>query len=123
VTDESSEVVNGKKVTTHTWAARNPQDSLDDLINFCSNLRLSISARFHRAVPNVTKEFYNMFDFEKALTHLCNFTVENGKLIMSREQKIEWETDGVQEFNYFFKVFLNLPHVRALSDSDALAAQ
>ena len=119
MTDESSEIVNGKKVTTYTWAARNPQDSLAELIDFCSSLRLSISARFRRAVPDVTKEFYNMFDFEKAFTHLCNFTVENGKLIMSREHKIEWEMDGVEEFNSFFKVVCNLPHVRALSDSDS----
>lgn len=38
---------------------------------------------------------------------------------MSREHKIEWEMDGVEEFNSFFKVVCNLPHVRALSDSDS----
>ncbi|CAB3988788.1 Hypothetical predicted protein [Paramuricea clavata] len=68
------------------------------------------------SVPNITKEFYNMFDLEKAFTHLCNFTVKNRKLIMSREHKIEWEIDGVEEFNSFFKVVCNLPHVRS-SDS------
>lgn len=119
MTDTSSEIDHGKKSTTYTWAARNLQDCLGDLIQFCSSLRLSISTRFHRAVPNVTSQLYSMFDFEKALTHLCNFTVQNGKLIITREQKIEWETDGVEEFNAFFKVVCNIPHVRALADSDS----
>ena len=56
-----------------------------------------------------------MFEFEKALTHLCNFTVQNGKLVTTREKKIEWETYGAQEFNEFFTVVCNIPHVRALA--------
>ena len=119
MTNSSTEIVRGKKSTTHTWAARNPSDCLDDLIDFCSSLRDSISTRFHRAVPNVTIQLYNMFDFEKALTHLCNFTVQNGKLVTTRENKIEWETYGAQEFNEFFTVVCNIPHVRALADNDS----
>ena len=119
MTDTSTNMVNGKRSTTHTWAARNPKDCLDDLIDFCSSLRSSISTRFHRAVPNVTIQLYNMFDLEKALTHLCNFTVQNGKLITTREHKIEWETYGVNEFNTFFQVVCNILHVRVLADSDS----
>ena len=100
-------------------AARNPKDCLDNLIDFCSSLRSSISTRFHRAVPNVTIQLYNMFDLEKALTHLCNFMVQNGKLIPTREHKIEWETYGVNEFNKFFQVVCNIPHVSILADSDS----
>lgn len=62
-----------------------------------------------------------MFDLEKALTHLCNFTAQNGKLITTREHKIEWETYEVNELNKFFQVVCNILHIRVLTD--ALATQ
>ena len=118
VTDEISEIRNGKKQVTYTWDCRSPKDCILDLVDFSRSLRLALDARFARAVCDPVKHLYEIFDLEKALKHFCNFRVVNGKLVANREDRIKWEVDGAKEFKSFFEVVCNLPHVRALADAD-----
>ncbi len=99
VTDETSEIRNGKKHVTYTWDARTPQDCILDLVDFSQSLQVSLNARFARAVSDAVKHLYQIFDLEKVLKHFCNF-------------------DGAKEFKSLFEVVCNLPHVRALADAN-----
>ena len=116
VVGEDTEVRNGKRKTTYTWDARSPQECIDDLITLCQDLRAALQARFNRAVPAPVKKLFQVFDLEKAVENLCKFKVENEKLVVSREDRITWETDGTEEFQEFYNDVCNIPHVRALAD-------
>ena len=118
VTDETSEIRNGKKHVTYTWDARTPQDCILDLVDFSQSLQVSLNARFARAVSEAVKHLYQIFDLEKALKHFCNFKVVNGKLVANGEDRIKWEVDGAKEFKSLFEVVCNLPRVRALADAN-----
>ena len=114
--DQATEVNDGKKQTIYTWGARSPKDCIPDLVSFCHNLRVALDAQFNRAVPDAVKKFSQIFDLEKACSHLCK--VDDGKFVVSREDKIEWETVGTREFQNFYQVVCNIPHIRALADTN-----
>jgi hypothetical protein len=59
-----------------------------------------------------------VFDVEEIVRQLCKFKVENGKLILAREDRIKWETRGSNEFHEFYQHVCSLPHVQALADAN-----
>ncbi len=115
---QDTEVNDGKKQTIYTWDARSPKDCIPDLISFCQNLRVALDDRFTRAVPDAVKKLSQIFDLEKACEYMCKFKVEAGKLVVSREDRINWETVGTIEFQHFYNVVCNIPHIRALADTN-----
>jgi hypothetical protein len=52
------------------------------------------------------------------MNHLCKFKVENGMLVISREDRVAWQTDGISAFANFFKAVCNIPHIRELADTN-----
>ena len=46
------------------------------------------------------------------------FKVNDGKLVVSREDRIEWETAGTKEFQEFYNIVCNIPHIRTLADTN-----
>ena len=118
VAEKTSVSNDGKKQTTYTWDARCPKEYFSDLIMFCQNLRAALDARYKQVIPEPVKKLHKIFDLEKAIKHLCKFKSENGKLLVSREDRVEWETDGTNEFAEFYKVVCDIPHIRDLSDTD-----
>jgi hypothetical protein len=50
---------------------------------------------------------------------MCNYKVEDGKLVIEHDDRIKWETSGNNEFHEFFKHVCALPHVQALSLADS----
>ena len=93
---------NGKKNTTYTWNARMPYDCIADLLTLSQELRVALEDRFKNIVPSSVKKLGKAFDLELAMEQLCKFKVENGKLIISREDRIEWEANGASEFGEFY---------------------
>lgn len=118
VTNETTEVRNGKRATTYTWDARSPYDCITDLIVLCKNLRVGLEGRHNNIVPNSVKKLGKVFDVEEIVRQLCKFKVENGKLILAREDRIEWETSGSNELHEFYQHVCSLPHVQALADAN-----
>ena len=58
-----------------------------------------------------------MFDLE-VVKHMCHYKVVDGKLVIRREDRIEWEQSGSSEFNEFLTYVCALPHVKALADTN-----
>ena len=89
---------------------------------FCQNLCAALDARYSQVIPEPVKKLHEMLDLDKAIKHLCKFKSENGKLLVSREDTVEWETDGTNEFAEYkyisYKVVCDIPHVRDLSETD-----
>ena len=46
------------------------------------------------------------------------FKVDDGKLVVSGEDGVEWETAGKKEFQEFYNIVCNIPHIRALADTN-----
>ena len=46
------------------------------------------------------------------------FKINDGKLVVSREDQIEWETAGTKEFQEFYNIVCNIPHIRTLADTN-----
>ncbi len=46
------------------------------------------------------------------------FEVRDGKLVVPREDRIQWETAGTKEFQEFYNVVCNIPHIQTLADTD-----
>ena len=62
------------------------------------------------------KKLGKVFDLEHAVEQLGRFKIENGKLMISREDWIEWEANGCSEYSEFYRSVCMLPHVQALAD-------
>jgi hypothetical protein len=105
---------NGKKNTTHTWNARTPYGCIADLVTLSQQLQVALGARFKNIVPSTVKKLGKVFDLEHAVEQLCRFKIEDGKLMISREDWIEWEANGSSEFGEFYRNVCMLPHVQAL---------
>ena len=118
VTNETTEVRNGKRATTYTWDARSPYDCITDLIVLCKSLRVGLEGQYNNIVPSSVKKLGKVFDVEEIVRQLCKFKVEDGKLILAREDRIEWETSGSNEFHEFYQHVCSLPHVHALADAN-----
>ena len=108
----------GKEQTIYTWDARCAKECVADLIMFCQNLCAVLDARYNEVIPEPVKKLHKIFDLVKVIKHLCRFKSEDGKLLVSREDRVEWETDGTNEFAEFYKVVCDIPHIRDLSDTD-----
>jgi hypothetical protein len=39
-------------------------------------------------------------------------------LVISREDRVAWQTDGISAFANFFKAVCNIPHIRELADTN-----
>ena len=107
------EMQNGKKNTTYTWNARTPYDCIADLVTLSQQLQVALDARFKNIVPSTVKKLGKVFDLEHAVEQLCRFKIENGKLMISREDRIEWEANRCSEF---YRRICMLPYVRAPTD-------
>jgi hypothetical protein len=46
------------------------------------------------------------------------FKVDDGKLVVSGEDGVEWETAGKKEFQEFYNIVCNIPHIRELADTN-----
>ena len=108
----------GKKSTTYNWNARLSQDCIKDLITLCQSLQRGLEARYDNIVPFSVKKLCKVFDLEEVVKHMCHYKVVDGKLIIRREDQIEWEQSGSSEFNEFFRYVCALPHVKALADTN-----
>ena len=106
----------GKKSTTYTWNARSSQDC-KDLVTLCQSLQRGVEARYDNIVPSSVKKLRKVFDLE-VVKHMCHYKVVDGKLVIRREDRIEWEQSGSSEFNEFFRYVCALPHVKALADTN-----
>lgn len=109
---------NSKKKTIYTWEARTPKECIINLIEFCHNLRVALLDRYNNVIPEPVKKLHKIFELEKAIKYLCNFKIQNGKLVVSREDRIAWEIDGTNEFAEFYNVVCNIPHIQNLADTD-----
>lgn len=109
---------NGRKKTTYTWNARKANECIRDLVTLCQELRVGLTSRFDKIVPIPVKKLGKVFDLEHIVEHLCKFKVANGKLVISRQDRIEWEADGSSEFSEFHQHVCAMPHVLALADED-----
>ena len=79
---------------------------------------MELEARFNSIVPTPVKQLGEVFDLEKAVDHLCKFKVQNGKLVIYRQDRIEWEADGNKEFCEFYEHVCAMEHVKSLADED-----
>ena len=111
-------MMSGKKKTTYVWSARSPKDCISDLIAFCKNLHIALDARFNLAVPEEVRKLAKIFDLEKAFASMEKFQICDGKLLVPREDRIQWETAGTKEFQEFYNVVCNIPHVQTFADAN-----
>ncbi len=49
---------------------------------------------------------------------MCNYKVEDGKLVIEHDDRIQWETSSNNEFHKFFKHVCILLYVQALADAN-----
>lgn len=103
----------GKKKKLYTWAARTPEDCLEDMITLSSELKDALEDRFDRMVPKEVKTLAVIFDLEVLFEKFSKFTMDKGKLFISREDREDWETFGRVEFKEFYTYVCALLHVRA----------
>ncbi len=73
---------------------------------------------FSSIIPNEVKLLSRIFDFENLLSDLVCFSYDNGKISISREERIKWEMKGAKEFAEFHGHVCELPHVKGLADAD-----
>lgn len=106
----------GKKKTVYTWEARNSFECINGLITLCQEIKAELESRYNDIVPDVVKQMGKIFDFENMIEKLSKFSVQNGKLSISKADRREWETCGREEFNEFYIHVCNLPHIVNLSD-------
>ena len=81
-------------------------------------LRVALEDCFKNIVPSSVKKLGKAFDLELAIEQLCRFKVKNGKLIISREDRIEWEANGASEFGEIYRHVCMLPPAQAPADEN-----
>ena len=118
VVDETTKVQNGKRQTIYTWDARSSKDCIKDLVTLCEDLQVGLDTRFNDIIPNSVKQLEKIFDIERMVENLCKFSVQDGNLVISRRDRIEWEADGSNEFREFYQHVCDIPHVQKLADED-----
>ena len=106
----------GKKQTLCTWEARSRYEGIDELITLCHELNEELQSRYNDIIPDVVKQIGAIFDFENMIERLSKFSVENGKLSISKSDRMDWDTCSREEFNEFFSHVCNLLHVAHLSE-------
>ena len=84
----------------------------------CQEIRVGLTSRFDKIVLIPAKKLGKVFDLEHVVEQLCKFKVADDKLVVSREDRIEWEADGSGEFSEFYQHVCIIPHVQALADED-----
>ena len=67
-------------------------------------------------MPTSVTDLCKVFDFEEIAKQMCNYKVEDGKIVVDRDDQIQWETSGNNEFHEFFKHVCALPHVQGLAN-------
>jgi hypothetical protein len=117
VVDETTDVENGKQKTAYTWNARKANECIRDLVTLCQELRVGLTSRFDKIVPIPVKKLGKVFDLEHIIIveQLCKFKITDGKLVISRQDQIEWEADRSGEFSEFYQHVCVMPHVQALA--------
>ena len=105
---QTTEMIDGKKQTTYTWDAHSPQDCVKDLVTLCKDLRVGLQARFTNIVPTSVKKLCNVFDFEKIAKHMCNYKVKDGRLVIERDDRIQWETSSNNELHKFMSALCHM---------------
>ena len=116
--NQDTVIIAGKKETTYRWDARSPMNCISDLVTFCMNLQDVLGTHYNQAVPLLVGQLYKIFDLEKAVNHLCDFSVEGDKLVISQDDRINWEMEGMDEFAAFYKVVCNIHHIRKTADQN-----
>ena len=89
VIGQTTEIIEGKKKSTYDWNAQSLRDHIPDLIAFCCNLQIALDARFNQAVPNEVQKLSQIFDLEKIFASMEKFKVDDGKLVVSRQHRIQ----------------------------------
>ena len=106
----------GKKQTLYTWEARDPYECIDDLITLCHELKDELQSRYNDIISDEVKQMGTIFDFENMIESLSMFSVQDGKLSISKANRRDWDTCGHEEFKEFYLHVCNLPHIAHLSD-------
>ena len=106
----------GKKQTLYTWEARDPYKCIDDLITLCHELKDELQSRYNDIISDEVKQMGTIFDFENMIESLSMFSVQDGKLSISKANRRDWDTCGREEFKEFYLHVCNLPHIAHLSD-------
>ena len=116
---EMSEAGKRKTKIMYNWEARTPSDCIMDLKTLCKELNENLSTRYKNIIPDHVVKLYNIFDLGKVISELANFKFENGKLVIKRNDRIEWEKKGLEEFNEYFEYVCQLPHVQKYVDNNS----
>ena len=116
---EMSEAEKRKTKIMYNWEARTPSDCIMDLKTLCKELNENLSTRYKNIIPDHVVKLYNIFDLGKVISELANFKFENGKLVIKRNDRIEWEKKGLEEFNEYFEYVCQLPHVQKYVDNNS----
>ena len=103
----------------YNWEARTPSDCINELKTLCKELRNNLSTRYENIVPAHVVKLYNIFDLGKIIGELTSFKYENDKLVINRNDRIEWEKKGLEEFNEYFEHVCQLPHVQKYVDDNS----
>lgn len=92
-----------KKKKTITWRARSPEDCLDDLLQLSQQLRITLTSRFDNLPTDSITKLERIFDIESLVRQMCVFSIENGRMTVSREGRQLWDLRGKTEFADFFR--------------------